>query len=391
MIARLEKGCSFRGTVDYVMDTSGLNNKEVEPIAAEGLSVIIGPDGDYDYDPREIAREFRGQAMLAPRVGKPVRHLILSCHENDLERMTKDEWKDVSHEFMTRMGIVNTQYLITAHHETNNPHVHIVFNAVDYDGKRIDDRFFFDRAVRICQDITKKRGYTWGESKITSIAKDIHSPVERMRYKMAQAIALAVYESDTMDELPGKLATQGIVMDVVEHESGNKGVIFSAVDEDGKTYTFSGSRIDKMLSYYNIQRAMDTAKNLNKTVDRARALVKRYYSIPERRRNGRYAGYVGQLSSVIESMDFQRTLIEAHYPPTKAMALAIFVNAAMYGRTFYSVLYHFLKPGPNRYYGGSQPHPHGETDEERRTRKDCEKSGSLNATLEDLRYVERIN
>ena len=390
MIARLEKGCSFRGTVDYVMDTSGLNNKEVEPIAAEGLSIVIGPDGDYDYDPREIAREFRGQAMLAPRVAKPVRHLILSCHENDLERMTKDEWKDVSHEFMTRMGIVNTQYLITAHHETNNPHVHIVFNAVDYDGKRIDDRFFFDRAVRICQDITKKRGYTWGESKITSIAKDIHSPVERMRYKMAQTIALAVYESSTMDELPGKLAAQGIVMDVVEHESGNKGVIFSAVDEDGKTYTFSGSRIDKMLSYNNIQRTLDTAKNLNKTIDNARGIVKGYYSIPERRRKIGYAGYICQLSTLIESMDFQRALVDSHYPPGKALALATFVNAAIYGRPFYSALSHFLQTNPNRHYGNGQAYSSRESDEERRARKDCDKAGSLNVSFVDMRYVERI-
>lgn len=46
----------------------------------------------------------------------------------------------IAHDYMDRMGIVNTQYIIGRHHDKEHPHLHIAFNRVDNNGRTISDK-----------------------------------------------------------------------------------------------------------------------------------------------------------------------------------------------------------------------------------------------------------
>lgn len=49
----------------------------------------------------------------------------------DKARMTKDFMLQLAKEYMMETGINNTQYIIVRHHNTENGHLHIVYNRID--------------------------------------------------------------------------------------------------------------------------------------------------------------------------------------------------------------------------------------------------------------------
>lgn len=46
---------------------------------------------------------------------------------------------------MSLMGIKNTQFILVRHHNTDNPHCHLVYNRINYDGKVISSQNDFKR------------------------------------------------------------------------------------------------------------------------------------------------------------------------------------------------------------------------------------------------------
>ena len=48
-------------------------------------------------------------------------------------------------EYMALMEIKNTQFLLVRHHNTDNPHYHLIYNRINYDGKVISSQNDFKR------------------------------------------------------------------------------------------------------------------------------------------------------------------------------------------------------------------------------------------------------
>ena len=45
--------------------------------------------------------------------------------------MTDEFMAKIALEYMQMMGITDTQFIIVRHHNTDNPHCHIVYNRID--------------------------------------------------------------------------------------------------------------------------------------------------------------------------------------------------------------------------------------------------------------------
>ena len=76
MIAKIVKGASFKGCVQYV---TGKDNATV--LASDG--VLLGSVS-------EIADSFEYQRQLNPKVSKPVGHIALSFKPEDKDRLTDE-------------------------------------------------------------------------------------------------------------------------------------------------------------------------------------------------------------------------------------------------------------------------------------------------------------
>ncbi len=65
-------------------------------------------------------------------------------------------------EYMELMGIKNTQFIfVTTHHNTDNPHCHLVYNRINYDGQVISSQNDFKRNEIATKRLKDKYGLTY--------------------------------------------------------------------------------------------------------------------------------------------------------------------------------------------------------------------------------------
>ena len=245
MIAKIVTGASFGGCTAYAY---GKDQAEV-----------IAHDGIIPDDPKIAAKCFDIQSQLNPRVSKPVGHIAISFKPEDNPRLTNEFMVQVAKEYMEKMGIKDTQYVIVRHHNTPNPHCHLIFNRVDYNGKRISDSNWLKRNVRVCKELKQKYGMTFGEGKSQTRTERLR-PNERARYEMANDVRSALKGSHSWKDFSNNLKAYGINAQI-KFRSGThipQGISFT---RDGTT--FKGSSLDRSLSFSKIDKVLTGGMNID--------------------------------------------------------------------------------------------------------------------------------
>ncbi|MDL2322849.1 relaxase/mobilization nuclease domain-containing protein [Bacteroidales bacterium OttesenSCG-928-A17] len=172
MIAKNIKGKSFKGCVSYVM------NDTAKLLEAEGVLASSKQD---------IIRSFAMQRSGRKEIKQPVGHIPLSFAPEDKERMTDDFMIQLAKEYMEEMGIRNTQYIIVRHHNTDNEHIHIVYNRIDNNLKLISVNHDYKRNIKVCKKIKDKHGLTYGKNKERVKREKLRSP-DKAKYYIHDAI-----------------------------------------------------------------------------------------------------------------------------------------------------------------------------------------------------------
>ena len=160
---------------------------------------------------------------------------------------------------MEKMGIKDTQYVIVRHHNTPNPHCHLIFNRVDNNGKRISDSNWLKRNVRVCKELKHKYGMTFGEGKSQTRTERLR-PNERTRYEMANDVKSALKDSHSWKDFSNNLKAYGINAQI-KFRSGThipQGISFT---RDGTT--FKGSSLDRSLSFSRIDKVLTGGVNID--------------------------------------------------------------------------------------------------------------------------------
>ena len=150
MIAKIKTRADFGGIVNYANDQKN-KKKSAKLLAHEGVCAISN---------KTIADSFQIQASMRPKVKSPVKHVSLAFSPQDTICFPYDEkgnalMVEIAKKWMEQMGIRNTQYIITRHHDTEHPHCHIVFNRIDNDGNLISDSNERIRNAKVCRALTK--------------------------------------------------------------------------------------------------------------------------------------------------------------------------------------------------------------------------------------------
>ena len=247
MIAKIMKGSDFKAVVYYILND-------------EKGTQIIDSDGLFLENSDTIAQGFIGQAQMNPRVTKAVGHIALSFSKEDAPRLDNAIMMQMAREYMERMGIKDTQYIIGRHFDKEHPHVHIAFNRIDNNGKTISDRNDRFRSERICKELTKKYGLHFANGKEQVKIDRLREP-DKTRYELYEILKMEVGGCKDWNTLLGRLKRRGI--DVRFKHKGQtdeiQGVVFTMND-----YRFNGSKVDRQFSYSKI----DAALNRNKYEER---------------------------------------------------------------------------------------------------------------------------
>ena len=158
----------------------------------------------------------------------------------------------VAREYMEKMGIKDTQYIIGRHFDKEHPHIHIAFNRIDNNGKTISDRNDRFRSEKICKELTIKYGlyFAGGKEKVKEYR--LKEP-DKTKYEIYQTLKTEIARCRDWKTLLSHLKKQDI--DVHFKYKGNsqdvQGIIF---EKNG--YLFNGSKVDRSFSYSKIDFAL---------------------------------------------------------------------------------------------------------------------------------------
>lgn len=245
MIAKIVTGASFGGCTAYAY--------------GKDEAKVIAYDGVIPDDPRIAAKCFEIQSQLNPRVSKPVGHIAISFKPEDKPRLTDEFMAQLAKEYMEKMGIKETQYVIVRHHNTPNPHCHLIFNRVDNNGKRISDSNWLKRNVRVCKELKQKYGLTFGEGKSQTRTERLR-PNERTRYEMASDVRSALKDSRSWKDFSNNLKLYGIKAEI-KFRSGT--TIPQGISFTRNGTTFKGSSLDRSLSFSRIDKVLTGGMNID--------------------------------------------------------------------------------------------------------------------------------
>ncbi|WP_297628102.1 relaxase/mobilization nuclease domain-containing protein [uncultured Rikenella sp.] len=235
MIGKIIAGSSFAGTVGYVM------KEQSRILAAEGIT---------PPDVREMVQDFKDQTLLNPRIKNAVGHISLSFSPKDGVQMTDSLMRDIAKEYMQRMGITDTQYLLVRHLDQPHPHCHLVYNRVGNNGQTISDKNIKIRNAKVCRALTEKYGLHLAPGKKSVRRERLRDP-DKTKYEIYDAIKTSLPNCSSWNDLELRMKERGVSMRYKYCGSTNQkqGVLF------GKNgFEFSGSKIDRQFSYSKLNR-----------------------------------------------------------------------------------------------------------------------------------------
>ena len=200
MIGKLKKGSSFGGCIRYVT-----GKDEAKIIASDG--VLLGTNA-------EITQSFELQRQLNPRIKKPVGHIALSFKPEDKPRLTDEFMTKIALEYMQMMCITDTQSIIVRHHNTDNPHCHIVYNRINNESKLLSDRNDYRRNEQVTKALKSKYGLTYGTDKSNTNTRKLRN-AERAKYEIHNAVKDALKGADSWQKFKNELAKRGVHLEFV--------------------------------------------------------------------------------------------------------------------------------------------------------------------------------
>jgi hypothetical protein len=237
MIAQISAGESFGGLVNYAND---ILKKDAVIVASDGVSLTSNAT---------ITASFKAQAKARPSFRKFVGHVSLSFSPDDKDKLDDQKIAEIAREYMRRMGIVNTQYVVFRHHDQPHPHVHIVYNRVDNDGKAIKGDGNFTKSAAITKALTREYGLTFGKDK-SKVRRERLKNKDAVKYRLYDEITAALKDCITWQDFRKVLSAKGITFNLVKNTDGSvRGVTFT---DTWNNITYAGSKIDRSLSYAKI-------------------------------------------------------------------------------------------------------------------------------------------
>lgn len=146
MKAKVKRGNGFLGALKY----THAKNKDAEKVGGNMTGGTVA----------ELNREFGITRALRPDCINPVWHCSLALPKG--ERLSAEQWHDLTRDFLIEMGLDPSNFLYTAvrHNDTNFDHVHIVASRIGLDGQLWHGQRDVFTAIEATQKLEQKYGLT---------------------------------------------------------------------------------------------------------------------------------------------------------------------------------------------------------------------------------------
>lgn len=253
MIGKILQGAGFAGLVNYANDPR------------KSANLVAASDGVNLTNNQSIIDSFIMHAGLSLRCKKPVAHIVLAFSPHDFDRLNDAKLERLVREYLKRMGYDDNQFIAFRHHDKEHPHVHIIVNRVNNQGRCTSDSHEKDRNVKVCRDLTNEFNLYMPRGKEAVKERRLRS-MDAIRYQMMHAVRESLQVADNWKEFQEDLAKVGIRCQFRFNykTSGIEGISFTIAkdkvkDKRGNFNTkmrhdvsFSGKQLDESLTLANL-------------------------------------------------------------------------------------------------------------------------------------------
>lgn len=170
----------------------------------EKNAIFLYQNEMYGENFRERFFEFKTVVGLysGSKLEKPFVENVISPERGTADSV--DELRGLAIKYANEMGFSDNQWYAVAHFNTHTPHIHLIANRVDFDGKcNIDAYMIGERAGRVADKICKERG--WKTSKEIGQEKK-----NDFKNKLLESLE----ESSGWEELRNNLEKRGIWLEL---------------------------------------------------------------------------------------------------------------------------------------------------------------------------------
>jgi len=239
MISKVITGKTFYGCCRYVCRD-------------ERRAVVLDAAGVRDYNYRYMGHDFELNRQQLSGKQKAVFHGILSFYPG--EQLSDTLMVQIAQEYLDKLGITDTQYVITKHTDKDHLHLHVIANLVNNQGKGISDSWIGLRGKKAAQALTQQYHLIPAtEKKLAKTNLQALNNEESTRYEIFQAIETGLSRCNNLNELEALLLRQGI--DMQYKYKGDTEEIQGISFRKGQ-YSFKGSSIDRKFSFAGLQKVM---------------------------------------------------------------------------------------------------------------------------------------
>lgn len=245
MFGKILHGSAFGGLVNYVNDPRKRAN------------LIAASDGINLANNQTITDSFVMHAGLS-RTAKPVAHFILALSPHDIDRINDQMLARIVNEYLKRMGYDDNQFVASRHHDKEHPHVHIIVNRVNFQGKCTSDSHERDKNRQVCKDLTKEFGLYIAKGK-EAVKEERLRSMDAIRYHMMHCVSESLQVANNWKDFQNELAKVGIRCRFRYNKDTNgiEGISFSIAKDKVRNkkseakmrhdVSFSGKQLDPSL------------------------------------------------------------------------------------------------------------------------------------------------
>ena len=188
----------------------------------------------------------------------------------DEKKLSVSELAQIAHLFAKKMGLDNHQWVAVTHKDTDNRHIHIIANRISLYGEVYDTTFVSNKAARITEEISRKKGLT--------IAKEVKikrkhqkakaNPTREETKRELQRICYALLEKYKSTGITGhsmflyELNKHGVTIDRMKNKQSKVyGLKFSYGE-----YAFKASEVGREFGYRSLQKNFEAGKKAETNV-----------------------------------------------------------------------------------------------------------------------------
>lgn len=110
--------------------------------------------------PQERWEEMQDVSATNTRTSKKYIENVISPAVEYSKDMNIEDWKKLACDYAEKMGFQENQWYAVKHNNTDEAHLHLIVNRINFEGKNsIDDSFTGTKSQKIAQEICKERNW----------------------------------------------------------------------------------------------------------------------------------------------------------------------------------------------------------------------------------------